>query len=394
MSYMKKSKNIKIKHRKYSLYNRRKSKGRQALAIILTIVLAAALCVVGYGLGKPIMEYFQNRQNDTGDGGTAWTPPTYETGSGGESYESAAADGETSAPEQDGVQGAYLLPANAAANATSLSAAVNAAKSQGYSAVAVTLKSDTGGFLYKSEIAGIKDSEAVTGTLTAKQIYDTITEAGLEPQARINTLKDHTSPSYVDDIKFVAVEGWGWLDNYADQGGKPWVSAFGSRTPQFVSSVVRELSNAGFKQIVLANTVFPAFRPADYGYLADINDSKKRSDALWSVVSACQEAAGDAKLLIEMDAAELLGTERLSTTAELANDRAKLEETELLLDYTGMVTSGANSYAQARSFIGRMQGAYSGQRYSVVISRSQLSQADLDAVTQAFTESGINVFIK
>lgn len=392
---MKKSKKIKIKHRKYSLYNRRKSKGKQALAIILTIVIAAALCVVGYGLGKPIVEYFQNRQNDSGDGGTAWTPPTYETGSAGGSSEAGTADsGESSDAEQDGSHGAYILPENAAVNAQSLAVAVNAARSQGCTAVVVTLKGNTGEFFYKSEIAGIKDSDAVKGTLTAKQIYDTITEAGLEAQARINTLKDHTSPAYVDDIKFVAVEGWGWLDNYADQGGKPWVSAFGSRTPQYISSIVRELSNAGFKQIVLANNIFPVFRPADYGYLADINDSAKRSDALWGVISACLDAAGDARLLIEMDSGELLASDKLSTTAELANDRAKLAETELLLYYTGMDGSGGNSYMQAKSFIGRMQVAYSGQRYSVVISRSQMPQADLDSVSQAFGESGINVFIK
>ena len=52
-----KKKNIKIKHRKYSLYQRKKSKGRKFLTGLLMVILVAGLCVLGYGLGKPLVEY-------------------------------------------------------------------------------------------------------------------------------------------------------------------------------------------------------------------------------------------------------------------------------------------------------------------------------------------------
>ena len=59
-----KKKNIKIKHRKYSLYQRKKSKGRKFLTGLLMVILVAGLCVLGYGLGKPLVEYFSNRGNE------------------------------------------------------------------------------------------------------------------------------------------------------------------------------------------------------------------------------------------------------------------------------------------------------------------------------------------
>ena len=54
--------NIKIKRRKYNLYNKKKSKSRQVLSIVITIAAACVLGVVGYGVGKPIMNYLQNRE--------------------------------------------------------------------------------------------------------------------------------------------------------------------------------------------------------------------------------------------------------------------------------------------------------------------------------------------
>ena len=69
-----KKKNIKIKHRKYSLYQRKKSKGRKFLTGLLMVILVAGLCVLGYGLGKPLVEYFSNRGNEPTPE-SAWTPP-------------------------------------------------------------------------------------------------------------------------------------------------------------------------------------------------------------------------------------------------------------------------------------------------------------------------------
>ena len=74
----KKKTNIKIKHHNYNLYSKKKSRGKQTLAVILTVAAAAVLCVVGYSAGKPIMDYFKNRDQYTSDSSSVWTPPTAE----------------------------------------------------------------------------------------------------------------------------------------------------------------------------------------------------------------------------------------------------------------------------------------------------------------------------
>ena len=62
----------------------------------------------------------------------------------------------------------------------------------------MTLKDTTGYVLYKTGIEGVKDTEVVTGVLTAAQIAEKITAAGLTPAARINTLMDRMGGAYVD----------------------------------------------------------------------------------------------------------------------------------------------------------------------------------------------------
>ena len=57
--------NIKIKRSKINLYNKKKSKRRQALTIIITVVVVCGLGVLGYGLGKPLLKYIQDRGNSS-----------------------------------------------------------------------------------------------------------------------------------------------------------------------------------------------------------------------------------------------------------------------------------------------------------------------------------------
>lgn len=71
-----KKKKIKIKHRKYSLYQRKKSTSRKVLTVILMVVIVAALLVVGYGIGRPLMEYLNGKGN-TSEPSSAWTPPGF-----------------------------------------------------------------------------------------------------------------------------------------------------------------------------------------------------------------------------------------------------------------------------------------------------------------------------
>ncbi len=391
-----KSKNIKIKHRKYSLYSRKKSKGKQALAVILTIIIAVALCVIGFGLGRPLMDYF-NGEKTPADQSSGWTPPvettesaepTEEPSNESESIESA----EPAAPSAEVV---YTIPAGALRSADSLKAAAAAAKAQGCSTVLITVKNSTGNYLYKTERSVFHYGDIITGTLTAKEICDIITAEGLVPCARISTLKDKLSSNYLEGIKYYNSDGSGWLDAAYANGGKAWLDPFSEKTHEYVASIITELTTAGFKEIVLADTMYPFFRNVDLNnYLANqphLSDSAARLDALWDLVEACRAAAesGGAKITLEINAQDMDAADKTATTAEITADKARLKTIGLLISYS---PESGSEYAGAKSFAGRMSSQYSGQSYNVLITKNAVSDNAFEQLLKAFAESGVTVF--
>ncbi|MDE7362714.1 MAG: hypothetical protein K2N38_12365 [Oscillospiraceae bacterium] len=345
--------NIKIKHRKFNLYNKKKSKARQALTVILTIFAACALGVVGYGIGKPVLEYFQNKGQYTSD-------PSDSSDSGFVTDSTGSSDGsETSEPSSSSTDSStepsvvdephildamYFLPESAAANSTSLNSAIAAAKNAGHTVVAVTLKDQTGHFLYKTDIAGVKDTDSITGTLTAAQISDIITKAGLTPAAKISTLMDRTNPNRVDGGYELATGDGYWLDNAPTKGGKPWLSPFKTETAAFMTNITNELTAAGFEYIICADTRYPAFHTVDIStYLKNLplSDAAKRASALWTVLDAVNSAASgkDAQMWIEISSASLLAENKSCTDAEIIADKAKTGESRIIIDYAATTTS-------------------------------------------------------
>ncbi len=389
-----KSKNIKIKHRKYSLYNKKKSKGRQALAVILTIVILLALVVVGYGLGKPIMDYFK------GDGGqteetSGWTAPV-DTSETVASTKEATVEAETTEPVQEVLtEVVYTIPVGALRSADTLRSVAAAAKAEGYSTAIVTMKSSTGNYLYKTEHSGLQYGSIITGELSANEICNIIIEEGLTPYARISTLKDKMSGDYLAGLKYYTVDGMGWLDAAYDNGGKAWLNPFGSKTAEYVSSITGDLAAAGFRKIILADTLYPAFLNMDYDvFLAnqpELKDMNLRLEAMWKVIDACKEAAesNGASVMLELKAEDMDAADKTATTAEIAADKIRLSSVELLIDYTPV---SGSEYAAVKSFTGKISSQYGGQSYGVLIPENAVSADGYEQLLKAFGEAGIVVF--
>lgn len=392
-----KKKNIKIKHRKYSLYQRKKSKGRKFLTGLLMVILVAGLCVLGYGLGKPLVEYFSNRGNEPPPE-SAWTPPVSAEPAApsaeGTAEKTAESSEPTAEPEIEKTVSAFILPETAALSSESLNSALAAAKNSGCTDITVTLKDEVGSFLYKTALKDIPESQ-ITGTLTAKQIADIITRAGMTPHARINTLLDRTSQTYSGgSICYMIADGGIWHDYYVDQGGKSWLDPFEKETAAYLADITKEIASAGFTDVILANTRYPAFNQLDYtNFLRQLNisDETARLEALWNVISACQKAAGDTRVTIEMNDEDLFADNNAIalTTAEAAGDKTKLKTAALLVDYSPADKTG---YAETRAFIGKLSAMYSGQEWAVHIQTSGFSAASLEQVRKAFADSGITMF--
>lgn len=337
--------NIKIKRSKFNLYNKKKSKARRALRIVLTIVVVCGLGVLGYGLGKPLLNYIQERGNNRSQvesNTSALLSSIMNSGSAGGSVMEVVSSVETSEPEPIPLSSEkiWYLDESAALSEANLSAALTAAKSSGCSIVAVTVKDTTGYMLYKTNIEGIKDTEVVTGTLTAQQIAARISQDGFTPAARINTLMDRLAHPYNNGgYRIAEAQGGGsWHDNRPENGGKYWLSPFNSNAIKYIGDITDELAKAGFKHVICANTRFPAFHTVDIStYLTQLplKDYAKRSEALWNVVNSAKSSAekNGADIVIEMSASCIMAENKSCLDAELTYDKEKLKTVPIIINY-------------------------------------------------------------
>ena len=390
--------NIKIKRSKVNLYSKRKNKRKKVLTIVITVVAACALGVLGFGLGKPLVEFFNNRNNSSLTSESAWTPPSSEEVSS-ESEAPVSSEESSEAPIEPvrKMTDVYFLPEDAALSSASLNSALAAAKAAGAGTVAVTLKNETGNFLYKSEIKSLENNDVITGTLSAEQICKAISDAGFIPAAKISTLKDKLCGSrYVTDGGYrITGSGLTWHDNRVDKGGKPWLSPFRTQTLQFMGEITEELSAAGFKNIIAVNTMFPLFHRDDIvNYLSDLplSDNKARLDALWDVLDSAKAGAekNGAEIWVELAGENVIAQNRLCTDAELISSAEKLSEIKLIIDYTP-TASATEAYTNAKDFAGKLKTALGDAEFYVVI-KGGYSETALSDIKKAFSETEISVF--
>lgn len=358
--------NIKIKHSKFNLYNKKKSKARRALRIVVTVVAVCCLGVLGYGLGKPLLTYLQERGNNSQVNTSAIFSSIMnsanETVSTGGSATAMVSSAQTSEPAPQPLvnEKVWYLDDNAALNEANLTAALTAAKSSGCSVVAVTVKNTTGNMLYKTNIDKIKDTDVVTGTLTAQQIAAQISKEGFTPAARINTLMDRLAHPYNDGgYRIAEAQGGGsWHDNRPENGGKYWLSPFNANAIKYIGDVTDELTKAGFKHVICANTRFPAFHTVDIStYLTQLplKDTAKRVEALWNVVNSAKTNAekNGADIIIEISASCVLAESKSCLDTELTLDKEKLKTVPIIINYDitrkGAVTAASSSAGTSRS---------------------------------------------
>ncbi len=392
---------IKIKKSKYNLYSKKKSKSRQTLTIVLTIVAACVLAVVGYGVGKPIVDYFQSQSNSSSDSPSvsdSVNSPSSDLPSDLSSDPSEISSGDSSntqtPPEPVEDIKLYVLPVEATANSASLGSALAAAREAGYNTVAVTLKDENGYLYYKTDMDKVKKTLLVKGTLTAAQISDQISKAGMTPAAKISMLKDRVTPMFFGGFTFE--NGGGWLDDYPppEGNGKRWLSPFLTETVDYLADLTSELSGAGFEHIICYNICYPAFHPIDINtYLKHlpVSDKAKRLEALWNVVDSAKSAAEehDAKLWVEMNGAAFIKPDKYSTDAELAANSEKLAGVGIIADYRA---SGSETvYDSALAFAKDLKTAAGENDIAVMIKRGISGTASAD-IRRAFEENELRTF--
>lgn len=318
---MAKYKPIKVKRSNTRLYKKKKSPLRKFIEIALFVLVICGIVFLGYCVAGPIIDYFGKESSTTA---SPWVPP--------EIVDETTTESETSNTDQtapaETTMNAYIIDSSALSNRSALAAALSSAKSAGYSQVVLELKDEEGFFCYKSEIDGIKDSEAISGSLTLSEIVSQVEAQELELIAEINTLKDSVSPKFVDGIAYrFADDSYTWLDASEEDGGKRWINPFNSASIQFFSEILKELSESGIDSIILKNTVFPAFRPYDESILEARFFTANRYTALVSFVSSLRGVGTTtgSEVYVESQLSDILqGYAIFENTAELFNEKQSL----------------------------------------------------------------------
>ncbi|MCL2077067.1 MAG: putative glycoside hydrolase [Oscillospiraceae bacterium] len=325
--------------RSRNLYKKRKGSARKAIEIILMVALVGGLGLIGFAAGKPLFEFlFSDRGEEEV---LEWTPPEDVEPDGSEDIitqtEDEPVDEDDEPPVSAPSHNAVFAPASVLDNSTSLAAYIQQAKSNGYNAVVLDMKDTTGNLFYASMYEPVKNTEIIKGTLTAAQIFAVFEGTEVTPIARINTLFDQLSPRYVEDVSYAFADGSSkWMDNRPDAGGKFWANPFLQGTRDYISFLVEELAEAGFPEIILANNIFPYFRPYDVSILnPEFTNINTRYQGLLGLVDACAEKKGSSKLILEMSLKDVVENySGFNNSAEILRGKNNLGDASLLLVFT------------------------------------------------------------
>lgn len=341
MSRNKAFKTFKVKRSKGRLYKKRKSTGRKVFEVILMVLIVGVLGVVGYSAAGPLISYLQ------GDGSesvtTPWEPPESSTPEESEttSESESSVDTTTTPPVSDG-SGAYLLPESALENQTALVQALDLAEKAGCSVIIVPVKDVEGHLLYNSQLSAVKGTDVVTGSMVAGQITSVIKSRGFAAaKALVPTLLDKTTPQYVNDTAYrFADDSYAWLDSTPERGGKQWVDPFRSGTRTYYTQLAKELTEAGFDEVLLSELKFPEFTTYDQTILSNQFFSSTRYTALTDLYTAVNSSSGN-KAAAAVDITEVLSGYGKSYrgNAEILSDRSFTGTVYLMIDLTAFGTS-------------------------------------------------------
>ncbi len=301
---------------------------RSALGMTLMIAVLIVLVIVGYSVIGPLVTRMrQEAQTPT------QTPDPYVPGT--TTAATAASGMTTSLSEQNGtdtttttttaatppsMEEGYLalyLDEAAVASYEALEQAVSDAKAEGYTAVVLPLKQSGGKLYYASALESAQQCGAVVSEQSAKQIAAMITEQGMHPIAHMVTIADSCYPLISFEAGYVIEEtGQRWLDKAEADGGKPWMSPFAEESRAYLSAIAAELAEAGFVQVLCAETAYPDFYASDLDYIGSlVSDRQSRKEGLISVLNALGDASETCAY--EFDLYEALNDEEEALDREL-----------------------------------------------------------------------------
>lgn len=322
------------------LFKKKRTPTQSALSVILTLVIIAVLVFLGYSIGKPIMEFFENREgsvpavNDPLPDEPDVSDDVSQTQTSSKSEETTTT---TSDPEPDiapevirnGILSVSFIEGEDFK--AQLDSAIEKAVSENYFGICVDLVAEGGMVMYNTQNeTAIKAQAVVSEPIDIEYCAIAIHDAGLLPIARISALSDHIASWFDRSLCYLFEDGSSkWLDNSLANGGKPWISPFSDSAKEYIASFVTEISDAGFVGIIAGEFEFPPFRNKDLNYVGEIVKDPNRFMALVDFSNHLCDTFGFAKsYMIEVNAEDILSGE-----CEILNDASLLNSKSIYVKY-------------------------------------------------------------
>jgi hypothetical protein len=258
--------------------------------IIIFIILFAVLVFVAYNVAGPLIDFLNGRIEPKNN-----TSSLSLVSSQKEDTSSADKDQTSSQPvkNQSGKQQTIVMPQENLLDQDALKSFVDNAKTDGYTSVVVLLKDETGILAYNSSLEEAEKYNSIGNKkLKLSDVVKVITDRGLQPVAQIHTFKDKTAANRENDNTFkLKGQNVTWWDNSPSSGGKPWLNPYKKNATEYLLSVMGEIYDAGFKQIVLDSVQFPDVRnTANIEFPSGAN-KETHQEALANFIQSAQELA-------------------------------------------------------------------------------------------------------
>ena len=307
---MAKVKGYKIKRNRQ--VNRYRSPLSIALRTVLTVALVGGFAFIGWSAYGPISAFLS---------GTMVLPVQSVVPSPQPEDSAASAPEQTDLPAQESTAPAtptgsqqlraVFLPAPILSNPQALDQHLTDLTAQGFNAVLFDLKNSAGKVLYRSALpqaaAGITEDAVDLSALCAK-----LSARGITPIGRLHAFRD---PIAADAHRGMSVKYMNtqtlWLDNAANQGGKPWLSAYSTEARRYIYDLAVEAAQAGVKQILLDSVSLPTAYALEYASFGTGAANMSAAEALSTFVEEMEShvKANGAQVSLYLSGLAVLGTQ-------------------------------------------------------------------------------------
>ncbi len=275
------------------------------------VALVVVLFIVGWYVYPPVYDLLTGQTPASSQAEPSQPEPSQSAA------EPPASSSEPELPEQPVAPGltevrAVYAPAGLMRDSARLEELARSASAAGCNAVLFDGKDDTGRVLFRTANEIAMAAEAVDpAAVDLEQVAALLARYQMKPAVRLHVYQDHLAPAADSDMA-VKYNGQDltWLDNYANQGGRPWLNPYSKAAQDYNIALALECAQKGAALVVADSVQFPNTIGKELATYGDTG-GKSRAQVLGEFVQRLDQAlAGEqSRLAVATPGTVLLGQE-------------------------------------------------------------------------------------